>query len=61
VTAGELGIYLGINFLGLPHYFGSLGLRGLRELTGLGHFRLLKPYKDSNYIIFVMIALDYHA
>jgi hypothetical protein len=61
VTAGELEIYLRINFLNLPHYFSPLGLKSLRELTGLGYLRLLKLYKDSNYIAFVMIALDYHA
>jgi hypothetical protein len=60
MIAGGLRIYLKINLLGLPYYLSSLELKGLRELTGLGHLRPFKLYSDSNYIAFVIITLNYY-
>jgi hypothetical protein len=60
VIIKRLKIYLEIRTLGLPHYLGLLKSKGLRELTGLSHFRPLKPHLNSNYIAFVIITLNYH-
>jgi hypothetical protein len=38
-----------------------MGIKGTKGTSRLGPLGPLEPYQDSNYIAFVMIALDHHA